>query len=53
MGLQNTTVDGHQVSCNWIMTTNVQCEYRSTHRYCPHPDHACDCGRIPTQETKT
>ncbi len=31
-------------SCNWEKTTVEQCEYRNTHHYCPHKEHACDCG---------
>lgn len=40
----------HTTDCRWIMTTNVECEYRSTHHYCPHREHACDCQ--PTEAGK-
>lgn len=50
MDLYRLTVDGHLVSCNWIMTTNVDCPYRRTGHGCPHPEHACDCWHIPRQE---
>ena len=33
----------HQPDCQWERTTAEQCEYRATHRYCPHPEHACTC----------
>lgn len=38
----------HTTGCRWILTTNVECEYRSTHHYCPHPEHACDCTESRT-----
>lgn len=37
------TVD-HTPDCRWTKTTTDECEYRDTHYYCPHPEHACDCG---------
>lgn len=33
----------HYTNCNWEKTTNTECEYRDTHHYCPHPEHACNC----------
>jgi hypothetical protein len=33
----------HTANCRWQRTTIGQCEYRETHNYCPHPEHACDC----------
>lgn len=38
----------HTTECRWILTTNVECEYRQTHHYCPHPEHACDCREART-----
>lgn len=35
----------HTTACRWILTTNAECEYRQTHHYCPHPEHACDCRK--------
>lgn len=35
----------HVADCRWILTTNAECEYRATHRYCPHPEHACTCPK--------
>lgn len=30
-----------------------ECEYRDTHHYCPHPEHACNCkvpaDRVPSR----
>jgi hypothetical protein len=45
----------HKPTCRWILTTNVECEYRQTHHYCPHPEHACDCngGSAIEQATET
>ena len=39
-----TQDDGHTEACRWHQTTPVDCEYRTTHHYCPHPRHACDCN---------
>lgn len=33
--------DGHTAECRWQQSL---CEYRATHRACPHPEHACDCN---------
>ncbi len=33
----------HLSECRWQKTTAAECEYRETHHYCPHPEHACDC----------
>lgn len=30
----------HQPNCNWEKSN---CEYKSTHEYCPHAEHACSC----------
>jgi len=38
-------LDGHKPDCNWIKTTTEECEYRDTHRYCPHQEHFCDCKK--------
>lgn len=32
--------DGHTGECRWLAS---DCDYRETHCYCPHPEHACDC----------
>jgi len=42
----------HQKDCNWEKTTNEQCEYKDTHFYCPHPEHACTCVRETMTSTK-
>lgn len=34
----------HDKDCRWERTTSAQCEYRDTHHYCPHPEHACNCA---------
>jgi len=34
----------HQPTCQWEKTTTAECEYRATHHYCPHPEHACTCA---------
>ena len=31
----------HQSNCNWEKSN---CEYKETHEYCPHPEHACSCN---------
>lgn len=36
----------HVAECRWQRTTEAECEYRATHNYCPHPEHACDCEAI-------
>lgn len=33
----------HYPGCQWQRTTTAECEYRTTHHYCPHPAHACSC----------
>lgn len=33
----------HVPDCAWQRTTSAECEYRATHHYCPHPEHACTC----------
>jgi hypothetical protein len=33
----------HVADCRWERTTAVECEYKETHHYCPHPEHACSC----------
>lgn len=38
----------HDKDCRWERTTNTECEYRDTHHYCPHPEHACNCAS-PTE----
>lgn len=35
----------HQPDCQWQRTTTAECDYRTTHHYCPHPEHACTCTR--------
>lgn len=40
----------HRANCRWEITTNEECEYRETHHYCPHEEHACDCE--PVNSTK-
>lgn len=30
----------HESDCVWI---NSDCEYKETHKYCPHAEHACTC----------
>lgn len=37
----------HTTQCKWERTTSEECEYRDTHHYCPHPEHACDCKGQP------
>lgn len=34
----------HTADCRWQLTTEQECEYRATHYYCPHPEHACTCS---------
>lgn len=34
----------HDPDCRWERTTALECEYRGTHHYCPHPAHACNCA---------
>ena len=34
----------HARTCRWQRTTDAECEYRATHHYCPHPEHACNCN---------
>ena len=36
----------HGADCAWERTTNVECEYKATHYYCPHPEHACTCPQV-------
>jgi hypothetical protein len=33
----------HTADCRWEQTSEADCEYRATHHYCPHPEHACSC----------
>lgn len=33
----------HLPTCRWEQTTSAECEYKATHFYCPHPEHACTC----------
>ena len=33
----------HRADCRWELTTPAECEYRQTHHYCPHREHACTC----------
>jgi hypothetical protein len=37
-------MDEHDKDCRWERTTLDECEYRATHFYCPHPEHACNCA---------
>lgn len=37
-------IEGHTDNCRWSNTNTEECEYRDTHHYCPHPEHACDCN---------
>lgn len=43
----------HDPDCRWELTTLAECEYRDTHHYCPHPEHACNCkvpaDRVPSR----
>ncbi len=39
--------DQHRPDCRWEQTTSDECQYRDTHHYCPHPEHACTCPPIP------
>lgn len=32
----------HQADCNW---ETAFCEYKGTHFYCPHLEHACSCRK--------
>lgn len=36
--------DTHGPDCRWHKTTPADCEYRETHQYCPHEEHACTCA---------
>ena len=40
----------HQSDCQWEKTTAAECEYRETHHYCPHPEHACTCKKEAEEE---
>lgn len=33
----------HTAECNWIKS---DCEYKKTHKYCPHEEHRCDCNPV-------
>ena len=40
----------HDPDCRWTL---AECDYKATHYYCPHPEHACNCAapdRIPTSD---
>jgi hypothetical protein len=37
----------HVPECAWERTTLADCQYRATHHYCPHPEHACTCPPRP------
>lgn len=48
----STPVSGevtHESLCRWQQATAADCEYRETHHYCPHPEHACNCAEIRRQ----
>ena len=30
----------HTTDCAWSL---ADCDYKQTHHYCPHPEHACTC----------
>jgi hypothetical protein len=42
----------HDPACRW---ERAECEYKATHYYCPHPEHACNCQapaeRVPSDLT--
>lgn len=40
----------HEEDCRWEMTTLEECGYRQTHHYCPHPEHACSCVKVPVSD---
>lgn len=41
----------HAADCVWQRITSAECEYRDTHHYCPHLEHACSCSVWnPTEE---
>ena len=42
----------HTEDCNWEKTTPEQCEYKTTHHYCPHPEHACNCDGFKEKAEK-
>lgn len=42
----------HLPSCRWERTTLGECEYRDTHHYCPHEEHACTCPPRPPDEPR-
>ena len=42
----------HDADCRWERTTLAECEYRATHFYCPHPEHACNCAS-PSERVKS
>jgi hypothetical protein len=42
--MSDTTMK-HHPDCRRERAT---CEYRETHHYCPHPEHACNCRELRT-----
>ena len=36
----------HDEKCNWEKTKPEECEYKETHNYCPHEEHACTCAPV-------
>lgn len=38
----------HTTECAW---SQADCEYKATHFYCPHPEHACTCKPAEPVET--
>jgi hypothetical protein len=52
-GLMKSTVESeekkeyqHDKNCVWAKTTESDCSYKSTHHYCPHPEHQCSCIKV-------
>jgi hypothetical protein len=39
----------HVPACRWERTTPSQCEFRESHNFCPHPEHACSCPPTPAR----
>ena len=36
----------HEEDCRWNNVNPHDCQYRETHEYCPHPEHACNCELV-------
>jgi len=38
----------HTKDCRWFKLTADMCPYITTHHYCPHKEHACNCNGLHT-----